>query len=439
MATIVKFYKDGRNVKDITSIGYLPVDEDAVKDSRHLASSGSVIAAAALGEESMMANLPIGANTLRFSFGDLDYDPTVAGVGSSGTWTKKNTKFTNVWDWTNEDTDWHEAFKGAFPDESNEVSVIAAGDTSSVTNITKMFAGVYTSKPVQGGYSVTLRNNIVKCVAFDVSNISKMNAMFTASNLKSVVYFDFSNNDSNCECDYLFADTLIEEVGDIYFKVKCLTGVFSRCIMLKKVGVLNIDKDIHSPTSNTTFFYRCTKLEEIGGIIGTSTVQKFVSMFLQCRNLKKIGGSLDCSSATTLGSCFGACNSLEELPEFIGLGTSNITDVSSMFNGCYKLPEVPLFDTSHATTVSSMLSSCYEITEIPNYDFSSVMNVNSFAQSTYKVKEGILETYDKFLDRGESIASHTDTFLDCGRDTKEGRAALAQIPTSWGGTMAEEP
>ena len=48
MATIVKFYKDGKNVKDITSIGYLPVDEDAVKDSRRLASSGRVIAAAAL-------------------------------------------------------------------------------------------------------------------------------------------------------------------------------------------------------------------------------------------------------------------------------------------------------------------------------------------------------------------------------------------------------
>lgn len=76
MATIVKFYKDGKKVKDITSIGYLPVDEDAVKDSRHLASSGSVVAAAALGEESMMANLPIADNTLRFSFGDTTYNPT---------------------------------------------------------------------------------------------------------------------------------------------------------------------------------------------------------------------------------------------------------------------------------------------------------------------------------------------------------------------------
>lgn len=42
MATIVKFYKDGRNVKDITSIGYLPVDLNARKDSKHLLASGAV-------------------------------------------------------------------------------------------------------------------------------------------------------------------------------------------------------------------------------------------------------------------------------------------------------------------------------------------------------------------------------------------------------------
>lgn len=375
------------------------------------------------------------SNTLRFMFSKSDYDPTEAGVGSSGTWAKK-TEFqnANVWDWTNTNTDWQDAFKGAFPDEDNEVRVIAAGDTSSVTNTNKMFAGIYSSTPVSSGYSVTSRNNIVKCVAFDVSSISNMNSMFTASNLKNIVYFDFSNNNSNCECDYIFANSLIKEVGDIYFKVKFLTGVFARCSILKKVGVLTIDKDIHSSNSNTAFFLNCIELEEIGGIVGTSTIKKFTSMFIRCVNLKKIGGALDFSSATDIGSCFGGCNSLEKLPEFIGLGESNITNASSVFSGCRKILEVPLFDTSHATNLSSMISGCYEITKIPNYDFSSVTNVNYFAKNNYKVNKGILETYNKFLDRGESITNHIETFLDCGRDTPEGQAALAQIPASWGGT-----
>lgn len=384
-------------------------------------------------ERMINAMKPIDGMTLRFEFSKKDYSPVVAGVGSTGTWTKVDSPNLNVWDWTTAATDWTAAFQGAFPDGDNEVRVIAAGDTSSVTKMDKLFAGVYTNTPVSGTYSVTTRNNVVECVAFDVSNMTKMNAVFVASNLKRVVYFDFSTNNSNCECDYLFADTLIEEVGDISFKVKYLTGVFARCDMLKRVGTLTIDENVHSSTSNTAFFLKCGQLEEIEGVNGTSTIQKFQSMFIACRKLKKIGGSLDCSSAKSINSCFGGCNSLEKLPELVGLSNS-ITDAASAFSGCRKIPEVPLFDTSNATTVGSMLSGCCEITKIPDYDLSSVTGgVNYFAANTYKVKEGILETYNKLLDRGASITSHTNTFQNCGRSTSQGRAALAQIPQSWGG------
>ena len=154
---------------------------------------------------------------------------------------------------------------------------------------------------------------------------------------------------------------------------------------------------------------------------------------MACNKLKKIGGSLDCSSAKSINSCFGGCNSLEKLPKLVGLSNS-ITDAASAFSGCWKIPEAPLFDTSNVTVIGSMLSGCREITKIPDYDFSSVTGgVNYFAANTYKVKEGILETYNKLLDRGTSITSHTDTFQNCGRDTSQGRAALAQIPQSWGG------
>lgn len=42
MSTIVRFYKDGKKVKEIISIGYLPVDERPVEGSRHLVTSGAV-------------------------------------------------------------------------------------------------------------------------------------------------------------------------------------------------------------------------------------------------------------------------------------------------------------------------------------------------------------------------------------------------------------
>ena len=42
MSTIVKFFKDGKKVKEIISIGYLPVDEQPVENSHHLITSGAV-------------------------------------------------------------------------------------------------------------------------------------------------------------------------------------------------------------------------------------------------------------------------------------------------------------------------------------------------------------------------------------------------------------
>jgi hypothetical protein len=52
------------------------------------------------------------------------------------------------------------------------------------------------------------------------------------------------------------------------------------------------------------------------------------------------------------------------------------------------------------------------------------------------VKSGQKALYDK-LSAISTITNHTDCFKNCGSDTPEGRAELAQIPESWGGTMVE--
>lgn len=108
MGLNIKFYDDKHKEGEIRSVGYIPVDTKARKDSKRLASSGAV---AELEdelhrfEEIMYADQEIPASTLRFSFGNLNYDPTqdaaVASLhntadragggtpaGYGGTWTK---------------------------------------------------------------------------------------------------------------------------------------------------------------------------------------------------------------------------------------------------------------------------------------------------------------------------------------------------------------
>lgn len=125
------------------------------------------------------ASTRLPANTLRFLFSKSDYDPTDAGVGSSGTWQKVDTAAANVWDWTKYDTSFANAFTSAFQDEGNLVYVIAAGDTSSITSLLNMFYNCF---------------SLVSVALFSTSSVTSMgNAFRYCRNLKSVPLFDTSS------------------------------------------------------------------------------------------------------------------------------------------------------------------------------------------------------------------------------------------------------
>lgn len=382
------------------------------------------------------------SNTLRFMFSKSDYDPTEAGVGSSGTWAKK-TEFpnANVWDWTNTNTDWSVAFEGAFPDAENEVRVIAAGDTSSVTKMSALFAGVFTGAVQNATYSLTARNNILSCVPFDISGTDDIRRMFIGTALKKVVRFDYSNGNSNLQAQGLFADSLVKDFDELEIGAKLVFTMFSRCYNLIHVGKIKFDSTkLRTTTNDWAALFTMPidaptlNIETIEGIEGLGNITNGSGLFTRLRKLKKIGGSLDCSSMTDLTTIFQSCESLEELPILENLGSANVTTAYVAFSGCYKLKSAPMFDTSHITDARNMFVNCRAFTEIPDYDFSSVTKVGSFCRGCENVSSGIIETYNKFLDRGDSITDHSRTFENCGINTPEGQIALSQIPASWGGT-----
>ena len=371
------------------------------------------------------------SNTLRFMFSKTDYDPTVAGVGSFGTWAKK-TEFpnANVWDWTNTNTDWQGSFKGAFPDADNEVRVIAAGDTSSVTNINKIFAGVFANTPIQTSYSVTARNNLVSCIPFDTTSCTDYSYAFCCSALKDVVKFRYNNSLISINCNYIFADTLVEHVDDLdfYGTNVSISGAFARADLIRKASV----KGVENVTSANAVFWSnvSNSLEEveIQGVF--NTCQYFNTMFQNSRKLKyppKLKSnavSVNCQGIYI--QCFEA--------EKVDLEVNKANRVDYLFNNCYALKELPLIDTSTSTHFESMMSNCRNVETIPDYDVSSATTVQNMCRFMYKAKYGILEMYNKLLARGSAITNHVDCFKDCGRDTEEGQIALSQIPASWGGT-----
>lgn len=389
---------------------------------------------AASTERMINAMKPINANTLRFEFSKKDYDPVAAGVGSAGTWTKLGSPTLNIWDWTNTNTDWHKSFEGAFPDEDNKVSVISAGDTSSVTVFEKMFAGIYNGAPESGSsYSLVTRNNIVECVGFNISNATDVRYMFIGSALKHG-NFDLSHAEI---VTAFYADTYIEKIGDIDCSSAEYIGMlFCRCSKLLDVGSIKVSSACQKAPG---VFAYCSLLEHFVGLIGdTSNIYIYQTVCQSCYNLKQVDIPFDFSSVTQ-ANCAGAFNGCRALPKtaFINL-TDKVTNLQAFLSANYVTSEIPIdeMDTSNVTSFSRSFENMRTIDKIPDLDVSKATNVERMFRYCYNVKYGILEMYNKLLARGASITNHANCFTDCGRDTPEGRAALAQIPASWGGTAA---
>ncbi len=197
-------------------------------------------------EEMFLVNLPCAANTLRFEFSKMDYDPTVAGVGSNGTWKKVNAKFHNVWDWTKIDTTFANAFENAFKSSDNLVSVIAAGDTSAITNMYHMFYGC---------------TSLTSVCLFDTSAVTNMQSMFfECTSLTSVCLFDTS-------------------------AVTNMSVMFQGCTSLTSVPLF----DTSAVTIIYNMFYGCTSLTSVP-LFDTSAVTNIGAMFQSCTKVE--GGAL---------------------------------------------------------------------------------------------------------------------------------------------------
>ena len=354
-------------------------------------------------------------NTLRFQFGQKGYDPVAAGVGTSGTWKHI---VDNVWDWTNNNTSWASAFfpaakTGAFMDyENNPVKVIAAGDTSSVTDFSRLFR---------------FCSAITEFCNIDTSNATTTRLLFGEC--------------TNCEKFPSYLD---------FRKTTDCLAVFQGCSKLTKAPD-RIDFPSDHNYQLTNFFRGCENLEivplyDISGCTSTE------GMFMALSDSGYLTGIMR----------------LKAVPLF---NTSSVTNMTQMFTGCVMLTEIPNFDTSSVTSMNNMLSAFWapgsgidykmNIAKVPEFDYSKCTNLAGFMRNNASiaeipamnvrsglvqvgfmfsdcpnVKSGQKALYDK-LSAISTITNHTDCFKDCGSDTEEGRAELAQIPASWGGTMEE--
>lgn len=127
-----------------------------------------------------------------------------------------------------------------------------------------------------------------------------------------------------------------------------------------------------------------------------ANVTSLYNMFQNCSNVTSIDLSyLSFSNLQDIGSLFQQCSNLTSFILGNNFDTSNVTNMSSMFNSCTSLVslDVSNFDTSNVTDMSYMFSSNKFVTlNISNFDFSKVVNINRFLRFVYDLENLIFGT-----------------------------------------------
>lgn len=103
---------------------------------------------------------------------------------------------------------------------------------------------------------------------------------------------------------------------------------------------------------------------EFNGCFDTSQVTNMSFMFNNCSSLQEVDiRNFDTSQVTDMNAMFQCCESLQEL-DVSNFDTSQVTGMNFMFYGCSNLQELDVrnFDTSKITTMSHMFYGCKSLT-----------------------------------------------------------------------------
>ena len=236
---------------------------------------------------------------------------------------------------------------------------------------------------------------------FDTSNLEDKKYQFKIyfSNIIEHIYFYCCYNYNSLDFTYfdtsnitnmqgMFADCseLIEIKGINKFntsKVTDMAAMFEKSNKLISLDLTNFD------TSNVTdmenMFNCCNELKEIKGLnkFNTSKVITIQGMFQGCWKLMYLDFSnFDTSNVSNMSFMFNYCVELKEIKGLNKFKTSKVTNMQRMFQGCRILISLDLisFDTSNVTDMQFMFNECHELKEIKGlnkFNTSKVTNMKA--------------------------------------------------------------
>ena len=157
------------------------------------------------------------------------------------------------------------------------------------------------------------------------------------------------------------------------------------------------DKDNGAvPETQITAYRTGTEITIAGNGSGKIMANEDCSRMFSDTDLAKIFGELenlnisilDTSNVTNMSFMFNNCVALTSL-DLSNFNTSNVTDMKEMFRGCMTLTSLNVsnFDTSKVTSIAGMFDSCESLTslDLSNFDTSNVTRMDRMFSSCSKL------------------------------------------------------
>ena len=258
---------------------------------------------------------------------------------------------------------------------------------------------------------------------FDTDNVSYGSDMFTGcKSLKD--YSDSKTDHTNAYCG---TDGYFTPVFD-YAEFDNATGTLTfRRGLSKPVGAYDLNEGNVTPEwrrekepeyNNDEFFVPGGKIDINKVVFDASFANarptSCYKWFDMCTSLTEIEGieNLNTEKVTNMGSMFSGCYVLNPL-DVSNFNTQNVEDMSDMFVSCLDLKSLNVsnFDTQKVKDMSKMFYNCYRLTslDLSKFDTQNVTDMsdmfwNSSALTTIYVS-------DKFVTT--KVSSGADMFKDC--------------------------
>ena len=148
-------------------------------------------------------------------------------------------------------------------------------------------------------------------------------------------------------------------------------------------------------------FYQCP-LNELPQL-DTSNVKDMTSMFDGCKNLTTIP-QIDTSNVTRMNQMFYHCSNLTTIPQ---IDTSKVNSMTYMFGYCSNLTTIPQIDTSSLSNMAYMFYNCTNLTTIPQLNGENI-GILSSAFSGCKS----LENFNGLINLGQAYQTSQSANYD---------------------------